>query len=149
MKDLFITRELWGHSTLTLYAIKVTRYANQTKIGWAQAVGPAATLMLATEAHLTCTNLPMARRPKHLKKPGKLQVDALQQKCRYCKTHRGARGFDKFHHVFFMVLCVVFFMSLTQFIYHWFKPTHLCCVYYHCILHFGLLVLIYNCTHFD
>ncbi|KAF8804428.1 hypothetical protein BYT27DRAFT_7106461 [Phlegmacium glaucopus] len=37
----------------------------------------------------------MARRPKHLKKSGKLQVDALQQKCRYCKTHRGARGFDK------------------------------------------------------
>jgi hypothetical protein len=37
----------------------------------------------------------MARRPTYLKKPGKIQVDKLERKCRYCKTHRSARGFDK------------------------------------------------------
>ena len=37
----------------------------------------------------------MPRRPTYLKKSGKIQVDKLERKCRYCKTHRSARGFDK------------------------------------------------------
>jgi hypothetical protein len=34
----------------------------------------------------------MPRRPTYLKK---IQVDKLERKCCYCKTHRSARGFDK------------------------------------------------------
>jgi hypothetical protein len=37
----------------------------------------------------------MARRPTYSKKSAKLQVEQLQRKCRYCKTHRNAHGFDK------------------------------------------------------
>jgi len=37
----------------------------------------------------------MPRRPTYLKKSGKIQVDKLERKCRYCKTHRSARRFDK------------------------------------------------------
>jgi hypothetical protein len=37
----------------------------------------------------------MARRPKHLKKSVKLQVERLQRKCRYCKAHQARQGFDK------------------------------------------------------
>ena len=37
----------------------------------------------------------MARRPTYLKKSVKLQVEKLERKCRYCKTHQSARGFDK------------------------------------------------------
>jgi len=43
----------------------------------------------------TQTCLPMARRPLYLKKSVKLQVEKLERKCRYCKTHQSARGFDK------------------------------------------------------
>ena len=34
----------------------------------------------------------MPRRPTYLKK---IQVDKLERKCRYCKTHQSARGFNK------------------------------------------------------
>jgi hypothetical protein len=44
---------------------------------------------------LSCACLPMPRRPTYLKKSVKLQVDKLERKCRYCKTHQNARGFDK------------------------------------------------------
>jgi hypothetical protein len=37
----------------------------------------------------------MPRRPTYLKKFGKIQVDKLERKCRYCMTHRSTRGFDK------------------------------------------------------
>ena len=37
----------------------------------------------------------MARRPTCWKKSVKLQVEKLERKCRYCKTHQSARGFDK------------------------------------------------------
>ena len=37
----------------------------------------------------------MPRRPTYLKKSVKLQVEGLERKCRYCKTHRSARRFDK------------------------------------------------------
>jgi hypothetical protein len=37
----------------------------------------------------------MARRPTYLKKSAKVQVERLQRKCRYCKIHRNAHGFDK------------------------------------------------------
>jgi hypothetical protein len=39
--------------------------------------------------------LPMARWPTYLKKSAKVQVERLQRKCRYCKIHRNAHGFDK------------------------------------------------------
>lgn len=37
----------------------------------------------------------MSRRPKHLKKSVKLQVERLQRKCHYCKAHQARQGFDK------------------------------------------------------
>jgi hypothetical protein len=37
----------------------------------------------------------MPRRPTYLKKSVKLQVERLERKCCYCKTHRSAQGFDK------------------------------------------------------
>lgn len=37
----------------------------------------------------------MPRRPTYLKKSVKLQVEGLERKCRYCKTHQSGRGFDK------------------------------------------------------
>jgi hypothetical protein len=37
----------------------------------------------------------MAHRPTYLKKSVKLQVEKLERKCRYCKTHRNMQGFDK------------------------------------------------------
>lgn len=37
----------------------------------------------------------MARRSKHSKKSVKLQVEQLERKCRYCKSHQNRRGFDK------------------------------------------------------
>jgi hypothetical protein len=37
----------------------------------------------------------MPRRPAYLKKSMRLQVDQLQRKCRYCKTHQNRRGFEK------------------------------------------------------
>ena len=39
--------------------------------------------------------LPMARRPTYSKKSVKLQLEKLERKCRYCKTHRHSQGFDK------------------------------------------------------
>jgi hypothetical protein len=35
----------------------------------------------------------MPRRPTYLKKSVKLQVEELEQKCRYCKTHQSGQGF--------------------------------------------------------
>jgi len=37
----------------------------------------------------------MPRRPTYLKKSVKLQVERLEKKCRYCKTHQNGRGFNK------------------------------------------------------
>ena len=37
----------------------------------------------------------MARRPNHFKKPAKLQLEQLERKCRYCKTHQSSHRFDK------------------------------------------------------
>ncbi|EDR01414.1 uncharacterized protein LACBIDRAFT_333279 [Laccaria bicolor S238N-H82] len=37
----------------------------------------------------------MPRRSTHSTKSGKLQVERLERKCRYCKTYRSAQGFDK------------------------------------------------------
>jgi len=37
----------------------------------------------------------MARRQRHLKESAKVEVEKLQRKCRYCKSHQSARGFDK------------------------------------------------------
>ncbi|KAF8798516.1 hypothetical protein BYT27DRAFT_7122910 [Phlegmacium glaucopus] len=37
----------------------------------------------------------MPRRPTYLKKSVKLQVERLERKCHYCKTHQNRRGFDK------------------------------------------------------
>jgi hypothetical protein len=37
----------------------------------------------------------MPRRPKHLKKTAKLQLEQLERKCPYCKAHVNSRRFDK------------------------------------------------------
>ena len=37
----------------------------------------------------------MPRRPTYSKKSVTFQVEKLERKCRYCKTHRNAQGFDK------------------------------------------------------
>lgn len=37
----------------------------------------------------------MARRATYSKKSVKVQVEKLERKCRYCKTHRNSQGFDK------------------------------------------------------
>ena len=37
----------------------------------------------------------MARRHRHLKESAKVEVEKLERKCRYCKSHQSARGFDK------------------------------------------------------
>ena len=41
------------------------------------------------------SELAMARRPTYSKTSVKRQVEKLERKCRFCKTHRNAIGFDK------------------------------------------------------